>query len=1159
MSEEKGFTLIEIIGVVIVIGILAIIAFNVFTSNLKEFRDDYYTNLERTLAESGKEFFNDNRRFRPGSIFTAQKVTIDVLQKNSFISDIKDYNGKNCQNDSYVIVIKEGKDDYTYHSCLVCKEDSYDNTSNSLCDPSWFDPSTISYGLGTLPTLYIYKGTPRSKLRDLLEIPISIIKKDNEGNIIREISGLGIDDIPTVLPKDIDKVNPDKVGIYEVNYEYYHETQDGEDKEERVAKVIVYEHNAPTVKIDYKNIMANNLDGETSIVTGTYTEGQWVQEITITLTPPKDGNGKIIEIPEPGVKIEKYQWNKNGRWQDLCPGTLGSMNKDATCVVTERKEMNQDEISFRIIDSNGKISHITNPISIKIDNTKPTCTLKRNKENPDGANGWYVTPVTISFDKNEDLSSINTLPGSGNAVSGVRTSNINNMSLPPPSSVLDRNNSNNNILHSDDTKGVEYRGYVEDQAGNFYICKTSFKKDSTTPTCILSLEGTIGDNNWYTSNVTVSISSHTDNLSGVTDYGIGSYSGAKSLVHTIDTAGITYTGHIIDNAGNTATCSNAFKKDGTKPACSLSLSGTIGNNSWYTSNVGVSFETHTDNLSGVAKYGIGGYDGNKSLTHTADTSNITYTGYIKDNAGNTANCSKNFKKDGTKPVCTISLSGTVGDNSWYTSNVGVSFGSSTDNLSGVAKYGIGTLSGNKTINHTTDTEAVEYKGHIIDNAGNTGTCSNTFKKDGTKPACSLSLSGTIGNNSWYTSNVGVSFETHTDNLSGVAKYGIGGYDGNKSLTHTADTSNITYTGYIKDNAGNTANCSKNFKKDGTKPVCTISLSGTVGDNSWYTSNVGVSFGSSTDNLSGVAKYGIGTLSGNKTINHTTDTEAVEYKGHIIDNAGNTGTCSNTFKKDGTKPTCSLTLSGTMGKNGWYKSNVGVSFERVDDNLSGVAKYGIGSINGGITTSHTTDTTGTSYTGYIKDNAGNNSSCSVTFKKDGTNPTISWSVNHSLDGDGSYHSSSGISVTGTCHDATSGTSGKTTKTISSPTPSSGSTVNATCEDNAGNSMSFTSPSYKVKKEYYNNCDKCGCATYRECTHRDCGTYSCNCSTSSYKTCSDPYLSGYPSCNSGYSSNCGTTGNRDEVCCTCSKRTCQTCNKKCRTAACGCETCSTCWNY
>ena len=61
--KNKGFTLIEIIGAIIIIGIIGVIATVVFTNNLRGFREDYYTETIRSLTESGKEFFNDNRKY----------------------------------------------------------------------------------------------------------------------------------------------------------------------------------------------------------------------------------------------------------------------------------------------------------------------------------------------------------------------------------------------------------------------------------------------------------------------------------------------------------------------------------------------------------------------------------------------------------------------------------------------------------------------------------------------------------------------------------------------------------------------------------------------------------------------------------------------------------------------------------------------------------------------------------------------------------------------------------------------------------------------------------------------------------------------------------------------------------------------------------------
>ena len=46
------------------------------------------------------------------------------------------------------------------------------------------------------------------------------------------------------------------------------------------------------------------------------------------------------------------------------------------------------------------------------------------------------------------------------------------------------------------------------------------------------------------------------------------------------------------------------------------------------------------------------------------------------------------------------------------------------------------------------------------------------------------------------------------------------------------------------------------------------------------------------------------------------------------------------KKDVTKPSCSISTSGTSGSNGWYRGNVTLNLN-YSDAMSGVAGYGMG--------------------------------------------------------------------------------------------------------------------------------------------------------------------------------------------------------------------------
>ena len=258
MKNSKGFTLIEVLGAIIILGIIAIIGFNTFTSSLRGFREDYYTEISRSLENSGQEFFNDNRNYRPSQILGAQKVSISALETKEYTETIVDYNGDKCENSSYVLIVKEGRNDYSYHTCLVCSEDNYDNTSDEYCDSAWLDSTTITYGIGDVPTLYVYKGTSRDEVKEKLELPVSYIRKNSKGEVIRSVRGTGEDNLPTILPTDIDTVDTNKIGTYKIHYEFKQITNGREDEtiEKKEGKVVVYENNAPNLNITYRDIVA---------------------------------------------------------------------------------------------------------------------------------------------------------------------------------------------------------------------------------------------------------------------------------------------------------------------------------------------------------------------------------------------------------------------------------------------------------------------------------------------------------------------------------------------------------------------------------------------------------------------------------------------------------------------------------------------------------------------------------------------------------------------------------------------------------------------------------------------------------------------------------------------------------------------------------------
>ncbi|RLF62216.1 MAG: hypothetical protein DRN33_05825, partial [Thermoplasmata archaeon] len=263
----------------------------------------------------------------------------------------------------------------------------------------------------------------------------------------------------------------------------------------------------------------------------------------------------------------------------------------------------------------------------------------------------------------------------------------------------------------------------------------------------------------------------------------------------------------------------------------------------------------------------------------------------------------------------------------------------------------------------------------------------TVISDSVPPALSYSLSGTAGNNNWYVSNVDVTLNATDEHGISEIKYRIddGAWQDYTTQFPISTDGLHTVQFYAIDNAGNNNSTSFSVNIDREAPTLSHAISGTAGNNNWYTGNVAVTL-TATDASSDIdaIKYKINngawqdyspfTLSSNGEY-------TITY--YAIDNAGNEASEESfTVKIDSVSPSSSATLSGTK-EGGVYTTDVTVSISRTDS-TSGIAytKY---RVNGGAWTTYTasfTLSTDGTYTVdyYSADNAGNvEPSKTVTFE------------------------------------------------------------------------------------------------------------------------------------------------------------------------------------
>jgi hypothetical protein len=173
--------------------------------------------------------------------------------------------------------------------------------------------------------------------------------------------------------------------------------------------------------------------------------------------------------------------------------------------------------------------------------------------------------------------------------------------------------------------------------------------------------------------------------------------------------------------------------DKTPPTTTIALSGTLGNNGWYVSDVEVTL-TAVDNEGGSgvfdSKYSFDGTNWNIYTIPFTISTEGTITVYYRstDNAGNVETTKEQMVKiDKTAPIITITTPTAYG---LYTVGVALDF-SATDSVSGVATV-VGTLTNTTGDSQEGDNGYIPDPGvytlvvSAIDAAGNTEECDSVF-------------------------------------------------------------------------------------------------------------------------------------------------------------------------------------------------------------------------------------------------------------------------------------------------------------------------------------------------------------------------------------------------------------------------------------------------
>lgn len=127
MKNKKGFTIIELLATIAIMGVLSTLAVVSMNSVTKHAKNATYQEFEETLKDSTANYLLYNTGLIP-DVGGSYKVMASKLTSEGYLDNLTDPQNKtaNCNNSSYVIVKRNSDVDFNmdldYKVCLVCSK-----------------------------------------------------------------------------------------------------------------------------------------------------------------------------------------------------------------------------------------------------------------------------------------------------------------------------------------------------------------------------------------------------------------------------------------------------------------------------------------------------------------------------------------------------------------------------------------------------------------------------------------------------------------------------------------------------------------------------------------------------------------------------------------------------------------------------------------------------------------------------------------------------------------------------------------------------------------------------------------------------------------------------------------------------------------------------